>query len=277
MIASNLMNAVRQLPFRFLRKDVIMSSINGMGRGGFSMMQGMQRPNPAKMVDNFFAKIDTSGKGYIEKSDLQSALNQLSSKQSASNVSAVNTTASADEIFNKLDGNSDGKITKDEMSSAVTKLADALNSQYNEMRMSGSTPGGQGGMQPPGGMQNQGGMPPPPPPGGGSKPDLSKDQLSSLSSSLASSDSQRASQMNNLANNFEAADTNSDGKISFQEAMAYEQANPTSDVSSSAKIDVNAASSGNSDASILKQIMGLMQAYSDSNYTSNSAGWSALA
>lgn len=273
MIASNLMSALRQLSFILLRNEVIMSSINGMGSGGFSMMQGMQRPNPTKMVDNFFAKIDTSGKGYIKKSDLQSALNQVSSKQ---NSSTVNTT-SADEIFKKLDGNSDEKVTKDEMSSAVTKLADALNSQYNEMRISGSTPGGQGGMQPPGGMQNQGGIPPPPPPGGGSKPDLSKDQLTSLSSSLASSDSQRASQMSNLANNFEAADTNSDGKVSFQEAMAYELANPTSDVSSSAKIDVNAASSSNSYASILKQIMVLMQAYSDSNFTSNSTGWSTLA
>lgn len=114
------------------------SSVNGSG-GGFSMMMsGMKRPDPSKMADNLFSKLDTTNKGYLEKSDLQSALSQLSGSDS-SNSSSSSTTV--DEIFKKLDSNSDNKITKDEMSSGMKKLADALDSQFNEMRMNGTLQG----------------------------------------------------------------------------------------------------------------------------------------
>jgi Ca2+-binding EF-hand superfamily protein len=242
-----------------------MSSISGIGSSGFLMMQGMQRPDPSKMVEGLFAKIDTSGKGYIEKSDLQSALSQLAGSSNASQLQNAKTAASADEIFKKLDGNSDGKITKDEMSSGLKKLADVLDSQFYQMRMSGTIPG------------EQGGMPPPPPPGGDNKPDLNKDQLTSISSSLASTHPQRATQMSNLAKNFEAADTNGDGKVSFQEAMAYEQANPSGNTNSSHTSDANAATASDSDARIMKQMLELMQAYNSSNFTSNSIGLRAQA
>ena len=94
-----------------------MSSAIG-GAGGCSSaggMGGMQRPDPSKMVDNLFAKLDTKGQGYIEKSDFQGAFDKVSSK-----------TPSVDDVFSALDNNDDGKITKQEMSDSVQKLADQL-------------------------------------------------------------------------------------------------------------------------------------------------------
>jgi Ca2+-binding EF-hand superfamily protein len=102
------------------------------------MMSGMKRPDPSKMVDDLFSKLDTTNKGYLEKSDLQSALSQLPSSGS------TRSSANVDEMFKKLDGNGDGKLTKDEMSSGMKKLADALDSQLNQMRMNGTSQGGSG-------------------------------------------------------------------------------------------------------------------------------------
>ena len=114
------------------------SSVNGSGNGFSMVTSGMKRPDPSKMVDNLFSKLDTTNKGYLEKSDLQSALSQLPSSGSTSS------SANVDEMFKKLDGNGDGKLTKDEMSSGMKKLADALDSQLNQMRMNGTSQGGSG-------------------------------------------------------------------------------------------------------------------------------------
>lgn len=239
-----------------------MSTISGMGAGSNSMMaQMMQRTNPAKMADSLYSKLDTTGKGYIEKSDLQSALNQISGSENS---------ASADDIFKKLDGNSDGKVTKDEMTAGMEKLAASLNSQFNQMRVNGSLSGVQAGMPPPGGM------PPPPPPGGGDKPDLTKEQLTSMSSELASTDSQRSNQMSNIAQNFEAADTNSDGKVSFQEAQSYDQADSSSSSSYSSVGEASNNSSSNTEARILKQMLDLLQAYGNSDSTLNGSNFSVV-
>lgn len=195
------------------QKENTMSSINSIGSGGFQMMSGMKRPDPAKMVDNLFSKLDTTNKGYLEKSDLQSAVSQLTG--SGSSNSTGNSTANVDEMFNKLDSNSDGKLTKDEMTSGMKKLADTLDSQFNQMRMSGAMGDGQ--------QTSSGAMPPPPP--DGDSAGFTKDQLTSMSKTLASTDSARASAMSDIANNFDKADSNGDGKVNGQEAMAYKQGN----------------------------------------------------
>lgn len=179
-------------------------------------MSGMQRPDPSKMADKLFSKLDTKGQGYIEKSDLQSAFDQVSAKSASS--------PSVDDVFSTLDGDGDGKVTKQEMSDSVQKLADQLDSQFHSMRMSGKG-GGMGGM------------------GGMSKSDIS---------SMADSTTGSASQMlNTLAQNFDEADTNQDGKISAQEAMTYQSSNETASSSSNAQ---------NSDA-VMARIMELATAY----------------
>jgi Ca2+-binding EF-hand superfamily protein len=171
-------------------------------------MNGMQRPDPSKMVDKIFSKLDTKGQGYIEKSDLQSAFNQVSSKRSSGN------TPSVDDIFQALDNNGDGKVTKQEMSDSVKKLADQLDSQFQSMRMSGKGSGG-----------------------------MSKGDMGSMADSTG---------MSTLAQNFDAADTDQDGKISVQEAMAYQASNEKTSPSSDAQ---------SGDARVMARIMDLIASY----------------
>ncbi|MDP1871297.1 MAG: EF-hand domain-containing protein [Gallionella sp.] len=200
-----------------------MSAIGGVGgcssTGG---MSGMQRPDPSKMVDNLFSKLDTKGQGYIEKSDFQGAFDKVSSK-----------TASADDVFKALDGNDDGKITKQEMSDSVTKLADQLVSQLQSMRMSGN--GGMGGA-------------------GMSKSDIS---------SMADSSSGSSKKLNDLAQNFDTADTNQDGIVSAQELMTYQASTSTTSSTSDPQ---------SGDAQVMARIMDLMATYSTSGQDGQTSG-----
>lgn len=201
-----------------------MSAIGGVGgcssAGG---MSGMQRPDSSKMVDNLFAKLDTKGQGYIEKSDFQGAFDKVSSK-----------TASADDVFKALDGNDDGKITKQEMSDSVTKLADQLVSQLQSMRMSGKG----------GGMEGAG---------------ISKSDINSMLDSTGGT----SQKLNDLAQNFDAADTNQDGTISAQELMTYQ-------ASSSTASSTNGTQS--EDAQVMARIMDLMATYGASGQDGQTSG-----
>lgn len=238
-----------------------MSSISGISSGS-SMMQGMQgmrgmkKPDPAEMADNLFSKLDTSGQGFIQKSDLQSAFAQISSSSQASDSST-----SVDELFSQLDTDSDGKVTKQEFSDTLQKLSEQLEQQFQSSRM-------QGAMQ-------AGGMPPPPPPGGGDQ-GMTKEQLSSAAAEVGSTDSGLASMLSSVAENFDAADTNSDGKVSLQETIAYEQSKSSSSASSASSSSTSTAtqsSGADLEENVMRQIMKLMQAYgpgSDGNTATSS-------
>jgi len=175
-----------------------MSSISSVGSSAaqYAGVSSHRRPDPSKMVEDIFSKLDTKGQGYLEKSDLESALSGLGSDSSAS----------VDDVFSTLDGDGDGKVTKDEMSSSLQKLADELDSQFNASRMSAA----QGG-----------GMRPPPPAEGEEDEGYTQDELSAIAS--ATDDSNLSELMNSLAANFDAADANGDGKVTQQEAMAYQE------------------------------------------------------
>lgn len=213
-----------------------MSSINSIGSmSSMAMMQGMRRPDPAKMAENLFDKLDTSGQGYLQKSDLQTAFDSIASVSGSSS----GTSSNVDDLFSKLDTDSDGKVTKDEFSSSLNKLAQQLDEQFQSMRMQG----GMGGM---------GGMPPPAKDTG-----FTKDELSSQLEAAGSSDSKLSS----IVQNFDKADTDGDGKVSFLEAMAYDQSSKSS---STAATSGNGAttSASDSEGQLMLQIMRLMQAYS---------------
>ena len=213
------------------------NSISGIGGNSAMMMQGMRgmtRPDPTQMANDLFSKIDTSGQGYLTKSDLQSALDKVSSSSSSSS-----TTSSVDEMFKQFDTNGDGKITKQEFSDTLKKVADQLDQQFQSMRMNG-------------GMSGMGGVPP-----GGDSGGLTKDQVTTAAEEVSSSDSKASSALTNLAKNFDTADTNQDGKVSFQELVAYEQ--KTSSTSSST--EASSASSNSDSAKVMMQIMKLMHAY----------------
>ncbi len=177
-----------------------MSSISSVGSSAaqYVGVSSHRRPDPSKMVEDIFSKLDTKGQGYLEKSDLESALSGLGSDSSAS----------VDDVFSTLDGDGDGKVTKDEMSSTLQKLADELDSQFNASRMSAAQGGGM--------------RPPLPPPAEGEEDEgYTQDELSAIASST--DDTNLSELMNSLAANFDAADANGDGKVTQQEAMAYQE------------------------------------------------------
>jgi len=212
--------------------------------------QRRQRPDASTMAEDLFSKLDTTGKGYIEQSDLTSALSALSSTSSSGS-----STTSASELFSQLDSDGDGKVTQDELTTSLKKLAESLDSQFDQMRM-------------------QGGMPPPPPP---SEDDagFTEEELTSQLAEIGSTDTARAGLISNVVNNFDAADTNQDGKVSFQEAIAYDKANPTTSTSSSGtsttstssadSSSTTVASTEKSDAQVFRQLMDLLRTYSSAD------------
>jgi Ca2+-binding EF-hand superfamily protein len=257
-----------------------MSSIGGISNSSAMMqgtggMRGMHRPDPTKMAENLFSQLDTSGQGYIQKADLQSAFDKVSSSGTSSSSSSTN----VDDLFTSLDTNSDGKVTKQEFADSLKKLQDSLDQQFQDGRMQMAMQAGGTG-----GMNGMGGMPPPPPPQGGNDKGFTKDELSSQLNELGSSDSKQSSLISSIIQNFDKADTDSDGKVSFREAMAYQQSTNTSgssqDASSatSQSTTTSSASSGNnSEAKVMMQIMKLMHAYMTGNSSASSSTLSVSA
>ena len=201
-------------------------------------------------ISQLFAKLDTRSQGYLEKSDLVSAFSKIASDSSSS---------VADDVFAALDSDSDGKVTESEFSTTLTKLQEELDSQFNQMRMQGH-----GGLGP----QGMGGMPPPPPPQNDS--DFTKEELSSQLEEIGSSDSERSSFIANVVENFEAADADGDGKVTFAEAQAY---NSTTE---SASDTATSTASTNADTQVMFKIMQLLHAYGSGNDDSSSSSLSSL-
>lgn len=226
-----------------------MSNISSVGStSNMSMMQGMhgmRRPDPTKMAENLFDKLDTGSQGYLQKTDLASAFDSISSSSGSSDVDA---------LFTQLDGDSDGKVTKQEFTSALTQLSEQLDQQFQSNRM-------QAAMQ-------MGGMPPPPPPNDGG---FTKDELSSQLEETGATDSQQSSLISSIVQNFDAADTDGDGKVSFKEAMVFDQSNQAASNNSTAAAGTSQTAASDSEAKVLMQIMQLVQAYMSDDNTRQSS------
>lgn len=200
------------------------------------MMGSIGSSMASSWASNLFTQLDTKNQGYIEQSDLASAFSKIS--DSSVDVEAV---------FNQLDGDSDGKVTQDEMTSALQQVAEELDSQFNNMRM-------QGGMGGPGGMN---GMPPPPPPGDDAG--FTEEELTSQLEEIGDTDSKRSELISSVLENFDAADTDGDGRVTFKEAMALDQSSGST--GNSTATDSGTSSTASTDSDVMKQIMQLMQAY----------------
>lgn len=225
-----------------------MSSVSSISTSSIASLyseassQRRQRPDASTMAEDLFAKLDTTGKGYIEQSDLTSAISALSSTSSSGSNSAS-------ELFSQLDSDGDGKVTQDELTTSLQKLAESLDSQFDQMRM-------------------QGGMAPPPPPSE-SDAGFTEEELTDQLAEIGGTDSARASLISNVVNNFDAADTDEDGKVSFQEAIAYDKANPASSSSSTESTNstdstssaTSVAGGDTTDAQVFRQLMDLLRTY----------------
>lgn len=237
---------------------------------GSSMMSSQaylstKSSNLSKMVDDLFTKADTDSNGSIDKTELQAVFDQVASSDATSETSS--STASVDEIFKAFDSNSDNLLTKQEMTEGLQRLAAEFESQFGNVNV--------GSMPPP---------PPPPPPASGGTDDsdgLSKTELTAAADEASQSGSPLASSLNQLVESFDEADTNQDGKVSIQEAMAFQakmdSSSATSDTSSSTSTasasdtssSTSASSSSQDDASssviFMKRIGQLLLAYGGIN------------
>ena len=215
-----------------------MQAIGGYGMGGG--MRGMKRPDASEVASQVFSKLDTKNQGYLEKSDFVSALQTLDQSGASKSSSS---SASADDLFSALDSDGDGKITKSELTDTLKQVEQQLDQQFQQMRM-------------------QGGMRPPPPPQ--DDQGLSKDELTTRASEVSSSDSQQADFLNSVAESFEKADANQDGKVTFKEAMDFKKSQQATSGQSNAGSDSTTASQSSnsllSDA-ISQRIMQLISAY----------------
>jgi len=139
--------------------------------------------------------------------------------------------------------------------------------------------GNSGGMPPPP-PDGANGAPPPPPPGesgqAGNDQGFTKDQLTSMASDSASTDSKMSNVFSTIAKNFDKADTNGDGKVDHKEVMSFMQSQQDSTVSSTSSTnststasDTISTSSSSSTSStstaqdqLLAQLMQIVRAYS---------------
>lgn len=209
----------------------------------------------SQFASALFSKIDTRQQGYISEDDLTTAFSMVDkARGKSSNIDAA-------EVFKQFDSDSDGKVTKDEFSSAIENLASQLDQQLMSSRVGG--PGGPGGA---------GGMPPPPP-----KDDagFTKDQLSTQIEEIGSKDSKRTDLLNKIVNNFDDADSDGDGKVSFKEAMAYDKSTQTNDSGTTSDTS-NTNAQANSEAQLMMKILQLAHAYGTFGTDQNSAGVASL-
>jgi Ca2+-binding EF-hand superfamily protein len=116
-----------------------------------------------------------------------------------------------------------------------------------------------------------GAMPPPPPQNDAG---FTKEELQSQLDEIGSSDSKRSSLISKVVENFDTADTNGDGKVSFKEAMAYDQSGTSASTGTTSSSDTSASSS---EAQLMLQIMKLAQAYGLFGEEQKSSSVSAVA
>jgi len=245
----------------------------------------------SEMADQAFSALDTSGKGYIDKADLQAMTQKLGTSSTSSTSQSSDSASGVDKLFSALDADGSGQVTKQEFTDTLQKIADQLDQQRHSSKMQNAiSQAGLDGQQGPGGAQGMGGPGGMPPPGGarGPKGDgdgdgdgggMTKEQMSSKLSETGSSDSKLSSLLSNTLKNFEAADSNQDGKVSADEAMAYQKAHESQSATQSGSTTTGASngtatasnSSGLSSAQVVMQVSRLFEAYIANNSTSSSA------
>jgi Ca2+-binding EF-hand superfamily protein len=228
-----------------------MNGISGIGSNFYQMqnMSGMRKPDPEEAAQRLFDQLDSTGQGYIEKSDLASVLEKVSSSSEASNLDTDE--ADLDELFSQMDTDGDGKVTEEELTNSFIQLDEQISDLFSQMRMNEAM----GGMEPP---------PPPPPEGGEGENDVgfTIEELTAQLEEIGDSDSQRSTLIENIIANFDEADTDGDGRVNLEEAMAFDQSSSTS---ASQSDDLASTSTSASEADlndkVMLQIMRLMQAY----------------
>jgi Ca2+-binding EF-hand superfamily protein len=231
-------------------------SISLVGSSAASAMQSAamqrKRPEAAEVAAKVFEQLDVAGKGYVDSDDLTAALGSSGDS------------ASAKSLFDTMDGDSDGKVTEKELATLLQKVTDQFEDSFAAARVG----------------QAMGSRPPPPPPGGGGDKGMTAEELGAVAEDAEASGSAQASELAALVESFDEADTDGDGKVSVQEAMAFRESSASA---ASADEDSSAGRTGASDEAgrderMLARVLDMLSKYTaDSVSESASSGLSALA
>ncbi|MES9969588.1 MAG: EF-hand domain-containing protein [Candidatus Thiodiazotropha sp.] len=225
-----------------------MNGISGAGMGMMQTMFGYNRPDPAQVAQRLFTEIDTAGQGYIEKSDLAAAYENTGSTTSTSGDDS-----DIVELFNQLDSNDDGKITEQEFTDSFMRIDEQITNIMSQMRANEAM-----GMMPP---------PPPPPPSDADTGEMdvgfTLEQLTAQLEEIGTSDPRRAELIANIIDNFDEADSDGDGKVSFAEAMSFDQGGTASGgaTTSDETLLSSVESSQDLNQKVMLQLTRLLQAY----------------
>lgn len=179
-------------------------------------------------------------------------LTAMAEEVSSTDSNLASLLSSVTENFDAADANSDGKVTSAEA------MAYQLSSQ--ETSTSGTDASN---------VAASGSMPPPPPPPSSSTQEdtgYTKDELTAMASETSSTDSNLASLFESLAQNFDAADTNGDGKVTSSEAQAYK------DSTRAESMGVANTTTASSDDSLMKALLAqIISNYATQNTLSSSS------
>lgn len=145
----------------------------------------------SSFVEALLTSMDSDSSGSIDSTEFSSAALALAD----SDESAIS------DAFTSLDSDGDGTISSDELSSMLTQMSSSM---------------------------AQGTMPPPEQSSSGEDAGLSEEEITSMLEDVSSTDSNLASLLTSVSENFSAADADGDGKVTFAEAMSYQQSTEAS-------------------------------------------------
>lgn len=171
----------------------------------YGSTNSQNRTSGSGFAEALLTSMDSDGSGSVDSAEFSSAALALS----ISDESAISS------AFSSLDSDGDGTISQEELSASLSQSSGMV----------------------------AGSMPPPPPPSSSESEDTgyTQEELTAMAEDVGSSDSNLASLLASVVENFDAADSDGDGKVTAAEAMAYQQS--TSEGTSSAEAS-NVASSG---------------------------------
>ena len=112
------------------------SAVSGNSTATSATFLPGRRPDPSKLAEQAFSKLDVGNKGFLDKTDLTSAFEKIGAANP--NASTSTPATQVDEIIKSLDSSGDGKITKQEFSDGLSRVAEQLDQQFNAQRFAAS-------------------------------------------------------------------------------------------------------------------------------------------
>lgn len=175
---------------------------------GAATGQTQKYGSPTETIEQVFSQLDTTGKGYLDAADFESAFESLGLGSGDGSL----TEAGAEEVVSVLDVDGDGRVTTDDMTQGLQALTSSLGLSRGQDASAS--------------LEALGGMPLPPTPEqvlGFTEEEL-RGQYATLASAEDADPEDAGTQLlAGILDDFEGADADGDGRVSGEEAMAFAQ------------------------------------------------------